>query len=220
MAGAPASSRHGRSAGFQAGILNQVIIMLVADVIMWFLVIVGVCVAFPALWLLSRGLYPRQVENIADYLDKSLVKPFFMGLPIAAAGFFIVAVLGGKKSPFMDIAAFLTLGAILFYANIGVAGLATMIGRRLPSPSDAERAWKGTLRGGTVLVLSFVFPFLGWFCILPFSLIIGAGALTSRLIAGRRSGGGFIVKPNKIEAESAKTNVAHAGADETVRMTS
>jgi hypothetical protein len=184
--------------------------MLVADVIMWFLIIVGICLAFPALWLLSRGLYPRQVENIADYLEKSLVKPFFIGLPIALAAFFTVAALGGKKSPFMDIAMFLILGAFLFYANVGVAGFATMIGRRLPSPVDAERPWKCTVRGGTALVLSFVFPFLGWFCILPFSLIIGAGALTNRLIASRKKHGAFVVQQHG-SAKSAKSD-----ADEVV----
>ncbi len=178
---------------------------------MWFLIIVGICLAFPALWLLSRGLYPRQIENIANYLEKSLVKPFFIGVPIAAATFFTVAALGGKKSPFMDIAMFLILGAFLFYANIGVAGFATMIGRRLPSPVDAERPWKSTVRGGTALVLSFVFPFLGWFCILPFSLIIGAGALTNRLITGRKKTGALVLQPHESSAKVAKSD-----ADEVV----
>lgn len=185
--------------------------MLVADVIMWFLIIVGIALAFPAIWLLARGLYPRQVENIADYLEKSLVKPFFIGLPIGVIGFFAVAALGGKKNPFMEIAAFLVLGGFLFFANVGVAGLATMIGRRLPSPVDTDRPWKGTVRGGTVLVLSFVFPFLGWFCVLPFSLLIGAGALTNRLIMGRKTRGAFIITDHVSEPKKAK-----ADADEVI----
>lgn len=185
--------------------------MLVADVIMWFFVIVGICLAFPALWLLSRGLYPRQVENITDYLEKSLLKPFFVGLPIALVVFLLVAAMSSNKSPFMDIASILTLGAFLFYANVGVAGLATMIGRRLPSPVDAERPWKCTIRGGTALVLSFVFPLLGWFCILPFSLIIGAGALTVKLMAGRKARGAKV--PNQSSGEPKR---ARADADEIV----
>lgn len=160
--------------------------MLVADVIMWFLVIVGVLVAFPALWLLCRSLYPKQIENMADDLEKSRVKLFFIGVPVAAACFFGVALFGGKKNPFCDMAAIATIGFFLFYSNIGAAGLATMIGRKLPSPSDLERPWKGTVRGGVVLVLSYLLPLLGWFFILPISLIIGSGALTSRLIAGMK----------------------------------
>ena len=185
--------------------------MLVADVIMWFLIIVGILLAFPAIWLLARGLYPKQVENIADYLEKSLVKPFFIGLPIGLVGFFAVAALGGKKNPFLDIATFLVLGGFLFYANVGMAGLATMIGRRLPSPVDAERPWKCTIRGGTALVLSFLFPFLGWFCVLPFSLLIGAGALTNRLIMGRKSRGAVAVSEHLAEPRKTK-----ADADEVI----
>lgn len=163
--------------------------MLVADVIMWFLVIVGVLLAFPALWLLCLGLFPYHVEAVADYIDQHRVKPFFVGLPIAVIAFITVASLGGKKHPIFDISTFLVIGAFLLYANIGTAGLATLLGRKLPSPVDAERPWRGTLRGGTVLVLSFVFPFLGWFCIMPISLISGAGAMTLRLFGQRKSKG-------------------------------
>lgn len=161
--------------------------MLVADVIMWFLVTVGVLLAFPALWLLCLGLFPNHVEAAADYMDRHRVKPFFVGLPIAVVAFIAVASLGGKMHPVFDVASLLVLGGFLLYSNIGTAGLATLLGRKLPSPVDRERPWKGTLRGGTVLVLSFVFPVLGWFCIMPISLIAGAGAITLRLLGQRKS---------------------------------
>ncbi len=167
--------------------------MLVADVIMWFLLIVGVLFAFPGVWLLSRSLYPRQIEAIADSLEKGRVKAFFMGVPITAASFFCVAAFSNQKNPFCDMAVILTMVSFLFYANVGAAGLATMIGRRLPSPADQERPWKGTLRGGIILELAFLFPVLGWFFLLPASLVIGAGALTSRLIGSRRTRGAWIV---------------------------
>lgn len=167
--------------------------MLVADVIMWFLVIVGVLVAFPALWLLCRSLYPKQIERIADDLEKGTVKLFFIGVPIAAACFFGVALFSNRKNPFCDMAAIATLAFFLFYSNVGAAGLATMIGRKLPSPSDQERPWKGTIRGGAVLVLSYLLPLLGWFFILPISLITGAGALTMCLLGQRKTRGAFIM---------------------------
>jgi hypothetical protein len=167
--------------------------MLVADVIMWFLVIVGVLVAFPAVWLLCRSLYPKQIESMADDLERGRLKRFFIGVPIAAACFFAVALFGGKKNPFCDMASIATIAFFLFYSNIGVAGLATMIGRKLPSPSDVERPWKGTIRGGAVLVLSYLLPLLGWFFILPISLITGAGALTVCLLGQRRTRGAFIM---------------------------
>ncbi len=189
--------------------------MLVADVIMWFLLIVGVLLAFPALWLLSRSLYPKQNENIANYLEKGRVKPFWMGVPIAAACFLGVAFFGNQKNPFCDMASILTLVFFLFYSNIGAAGLATMVGRKLPSPADLERPWKCTLRGGIVLELAFLFPVLGWFFLLPASLIIGAGALTSRLIAGRKAGGDFILDERVVEKPIA-ADTERKDADEAV----
>ena len=67
-----------------------------------------------------------------------------------------------------------------------MAGLATVVGERLPSPADAQCPWKATIRGGIVLELSYLLPFLGWFVLLPVSIIIGAGATTRALIRSRK----------------------------------
>ncbi len=163
--------------------------MLLSDVIMWFLFVVAVLLAFQGLWLLSRSLYTVDVEEIASYLENGRVKPFFIGLPIAVAVFFGVAICGGKHVTFGDLAAIAILALFFYYANIGVAGLATMVGRKLPSAADRDRPWSGTIRGGVVLELAFLFPLLGWFFVLPISLIVGAGAVTSRLIAKRKERG-------------------------------
>jgi hypothetical protein len=68
-------------------------------------------------------------------------------------------------------------------ANIGVAGLATTIGRRLPSPTDQLSPWRATLRGGIALELTYLLPFLGWFIVLPAATIIGTGAFNAGLLS-------------------------------------
>jgi hypothetical protein len=68
------------------------------------------------------------------------------------------------------------------YASAGVAGLATVVGERLPSPADAQCPWKATIRGGVILELSYLLPILGWFVLLPASIIIGAGSITRSLL--------------------------------------
>ena len=67
------------------------------------------------------------------------------------------------------------------YASAGMAGLATCIGLRLTSPADSERPWRATLRGGIVLELAYLLPILGWFLILPVSIIAGSGAVSLAL---------------------------------------
>ena len=82
-----------------------------------------------------------------------------------------------------------TIGVIslfVLFASTGVAGLATTIGHRLPSPADADRPWKATIRGGIVLELAYLVPFLGWFVLLPGSLILGAGCAVRALIGNCR----------------------------------
>jgi len=74
----------------------------------------------------------------------------------------------------------------MLQAHTGVSGLATSIGRRLASPLDEQNAWRSTLRGGVVLELAYLLPLLGWFVILPASIIIGSGAANLGLLSSLR----------------------------------
>lgn len=161
--------------------------MLLADTMTYFFLVVGLLFAFPGLWLLCRALWPQMVADSCADLERGLAKPFFIGLPIFIVSVFAFIVLGGSKhGPVGDTSAVLTIALFLFYANVGVAGLVTMLGKRLPSPADDTRPWKRTIRGGIVLELAYLLPLLGWFVVLPVSLIIGAGSVTRRLVNSRK----------------------------------
>jgi hypothetical protein len=150
--------------------------MLMADTMAIFFVILGLSLAFPGLWLLCRGLWPRAAPGAAAICGKGLIKPFVAGLPVTMAMIFVVAVLsrfgsGGK------IAAAATVCLYLIIANCGVAGLVTVIGENLASKVNSEPPWRVTLRGGAALMLASLLPILGWFVILPLAIIIGCGAI-------------------------------------------
>lgn len=150
--------------------------MLMADTMAIFFVVLGFLLAFPGLWLLCRGLWPDRVAASAARCKKGLFKPFLVGLPITI--FFVVLSVGLNKGAGVPgkIAAIIVFSVFLIQAHTGVAGLATCIGERLKSPDDRERPWRATLRGGIALELTYLLPVLGWFFILPVSLIIGSGA--------------------------------------------
>lgn len=157
--------------------------MLLADTMTYFFLVVGLLFAFPGLWLLCRGLWPRMVADVCSDLNLGMVKPFFLGIPVAFLSITGLFVLGGSKhGPVGDICAIAMISLFLFYANVGIAGLVTLLGQRLPSPADDTRPWKGTIRGGIVLELAFLLPLLGQLIIFPAALIIGAGAVTRRLL--------------------------------------
>jgi hypothetical protein len=74
----------------------------------------------------------------------------------------------------------------MLQAHTGVSGLVTAIGRRLPSPLDEHSPWRATLRGGIALELTYLLPILGWFVVLPASIIIGTGAINVALLSRLR----------------------------------
>lgn len=160
--------------------------MMLADTIGIFLVVVGVLIAFPALWLFCRGLWTTTVCACAERNNGGMVKSFFTGLPIVIASIFLMGISGKLPGPVGQLSPLFLIGILLLYSSVGVAGIATMLGARLSSPGDAERPWKTTLRGGIVLVLSFLFPLLGWFLLLPGSLVIGCGTVTRVLLTSRK----------------------------------
>ena len=160
--------------------------MLMADTMAIFFVILGVMLAFPGLWLLSRGLWPERVSDAAATCSKGLIKPFLVGLPLTGATILAVVLLSNVLGPMGKLAAVGLVCCYMVLAHAGIAGFATCIGERLASPADIERPWKATLRGGIVLELSFLLPILGWFVILPVSIIIGCGSAILSLFKFKR----------------------------------
>ena len=157
--------------------------MIMADTLAIFLTVLGLMLATPGLWLLCRGLWPDLVTHSAVHCRRSIVKPFFIGLPIAVAGFFFVVLLSKLPQPFAAITIIGFLCLTLIYAHIGVTAIASVLGERLPSPADVDRPWNATVRGGIVLELSYLLPVIGWFVILPVSLIVGAGLTTRSMFS-------------------------------------
>ena len=182
--------------------------MLMADTMSIFFVILGMMLAFPGLWLLCRGLWPEAVATAADRCRRSLWSSFLMGLPITIVMIVITRILFGVLGPVGKIAGVGVVCLYMLQAHTGVSGLATSIGRRLWSPLDEQRPWRSTLRGGVVLELTYLLPFLGWFVILPASIIIGSGAATLGLLSKLRLA---LFAPNPVLTESNGATAGHAG---------
>lgn len=158
--------------------------MLMADTMAIVFAILGLMLSFPALWLLCRGLWPDRVAMAAQACSKGLSKPLFLGLPALITVLLIAAVLGKALGSPGKIAGALLISFFIVHASIGIAGLATHIGSQFSS-SEASESWRATLRGGVVLELSYLLPILGWFIILPLSIVVGSGASLLAMFRGR-----------------------------------
>ena len=157
--------------------------MIVADILMWFLLIMGTYVVFISYWLAAQALFPELTDRCRQRIKAAPWKHALIGLawtiPTAAAG---VALLNVPNPLLKFLGATIVLLLILA-GLIGSSALAAQIGFGLAQPSDQTQPWRRVLRGGMVLGLTFVFPLIGWFLILPLSLVIGVGALFPTLAA-------------------------------------
>lgn len=158
--------------------------MLMADTMAVFFVILGLVIALVSLIVLVRGLWPVAVRASADRLSRGLVAPFAVGFPLTGVVMLVAAVCSNIAGRPGVLLAGGVLSVFLLFALTGIAGLATTIGERLETSSDAGQPWRAVLRGAIVLALSGLMPILGWFVVLPVALVIGAGAST--LAAFRR----------------------------------
>ncbi len=150
--------------------------MIMADVLTWFLIIIGILLVLNAHWLAAFALFPKVV---AASREKYALKPIaatFLGLaillPVLILGTIIMSVLKHPLVAVIIIGLWMIPAVLAF---LGSAGLAARIGAGLRSPNDDTQPWRSVMRGSTVLSLTFLTPILGWFVLLPWTLVSGLG---------------------------------------------
>lgn len=143
------------------------------------MLIIGFLITLVALQLFVAALMPAAV----DRAEKSLERPWLSlltGSGVALALVVFIAIANAIQLPALGAFGF---GITVLYAMIGLAALSRKLGRRMPSPADAGRPWRATLRGAITLSLASAAPFVGWLAVLPLALIAGAGATTNACLA-------------------------------------
>ncbi len=146
-----------------------------ADVLKWVLGIAALLAVFVSYWLTVVALFPMVVARAQAQYHRPF-KLIGLGL-VTIIPLLIGAILLFKlKNPVFQLSGSVLLGGIVAIGLLGSSGLAQRIGHGLPSPLDEAQPWRRVYRGGSVLALVFLLPFVGWFVILPVTLITGFGA--------------------------------------------
>jgi hypothetical protein len=157
--------------------------MILADILMWFLLIAGTYIVINGYWLTTQGLFPSFVERCRIHIRSTPIRALLLGLaitvPAATAG---VAMLRAA-SPSLKFAGATVLLLLILIGLMGSAGLAAQAGIGLGAYPDQPACWRRVWRGGLVLGLTFILPLIGWLLILPGTLIIGVGATARSLTA-------------------------------------
>ena len=123
-------------------------------------------------WLVASGMFPKATAEFVRVYDQRPIRALLLG--IVTFGPIIFLLLNVATLPVPVRIAVIIAGIFsLLIAFAGSAGLALRIGRNLAA--DASR-WQQCLRGGVMLGLVFITPFIGWGFLLHAGLASGFGA--------------------------------------------
>ena len=149
------------------------------------LFIAGFLAALIGFQLLLAAVFPRWSDGAARTLRARPAASGLVGVLVIAGVILGSALLGSLGGP-GKFGALLLVAFASFPAVGGLATVSRFVGERMPSPADDGRPWRATLRGGVTCSLAFVAPVVGWFLLLPVSILMGTGAVTlSRLAPSR-----------------------------------
>jgi hypothetical protein len=151
--------------------------MIMADILLWTLIILGTYVVLVAYWIGAYALFPGRVERCHSVYGSRPVAATLVGLLILLPSLFLgIGLVKALPHPALQTPVIGALLVLTLLCLVGSAGFALRIGSGMSSPLDATQPWRRSLRGGLVLGLVFVLPFLGWFVLLPWTLASGLGA--------------------------------------------
>lgn len=150
--------------------------MIMADVFKILFPIVGTLMSFVCFCLLYEGTFPAAVERCRHTYQTRPIRSLFLGAALGIPGVALGLAFLNSGNPLGQLLGFSTIFLLFSLAVLGAAGLACLIGHRLNSPQDEHQPWKRVYRGGIVLAITFLFPLVGWFLVLPATLLSGLGA--------------------------------------------
>lgn len=150
--------------------------MIMADVFKILFPVVGTLMSFVCFWLLYEAIFPAAVERCRVAYMRRPIRAVLLGALITAPTMFVGLSLIGIANPVTKFFGFTILCFLMLLGILGSAGLSRLIGVRLASIGDEHQPWRRVLRGGIVLSITFLFPVVGWFLVLPVTLVSGVGA--------------------------------------------
>ena len=150
--------------------------MLMADTLTYFLLIVGMMMVFVSFWLVAEALFPDMVVRAREQYNRP-VRTTLIGLALVVPFLVVVTLCFKGRNPASQLLGVACVALPVVLGLLGSSGLSQRVGMGLPSVVDERQPWRRVLRGGIVLVLTFLLPFVGWFFLLPLTLVSGLGAV-------------------------------------------
>lgn len=145
------------------------------------LLVAAIIVSVVALLAAINLLLPEQVQKVQQNLETSLGRSTLLGLVnflFFGAIFMLCAWLADRLGNvlagiFVFLAGLIGLGIIVL-AMFGLAAFSNLLGNRIGG--ETVSPFKANLRGGLLLVLAGIAPYVGWLLFTPLVVWAGLGA--------------------------------------------
>lgn len=148
------------------------------------IVVGGSALTLIAYLLVLDVFFPDRVSAARTVSAAGTIRAFLVGLVnaffLSAAILALLALADRSAMPIFVLPALLLLVLLVVGLSIGLAGVALLVGDRVA----AERSRGRRLAYGTLaLVAATLLPFIGWFGLLPFLLVLALGSAILSLAA-------------------------------------
>ncbi|MDF2439266.1 MAG: hypothetical protein JWN98_250 [Abditibacteriota bacterium] len=160
--------------------------MTIGDVLAVVFFVIGLWISTWALLVGMALLFPARAASGQSVLAHHPWRALLTGaLAVATVGL-VAIVLINQLNGMGKLLGWAGLAALLGIAALGASGLSLLLGERVAQQRPESSRWSTLVRGAALLVVSGIVPLLGWFVILPLSIVASLGA--GCLAIGKRSG--------------------------------
>jgi len=177
-----------------------------ADMTAIFFILLIFGIAFPSMLTAWWLLFPNLIARAQTRIAKSLASSFWLGLIVVIALLIPIVVLFALPIGPAKSLGWILLAASLALSSIGSAGIAAHLGEQMKRMGNPFNPLGAFVRGSIILELAGFFPILGWFFLLPLSLITAFGATAFALLNWMPRGS--VDKETGIQVNTLKTENA------------
>ncbi|HEX8237138.1 MAG TPA: hypothetical protein VF600_14365 [Abditibacteriaceae bacterium] len=150
--------------------------MTIGDVLAVVAGIGSTCVAAWALLLGMALLFHRRAGLAQQNFERSPWRVLATGFVLALLGIGGTLVLLNQPNGILKLAGWALLLGVLGLSALGASGLALLLGNCVQRSEPTMSDFGALLRGAGLLIAAALVPLLGWFFIVPLTIIMSAGA--------------------------------------------
>lgn len=150
--------------------------MTIGDVLAVVFFVIGLWISTWALLVGVALLFPARATGCQTLLAQRPWRALITGAILVATAGLVAIMLLRQPNGLGKLLGWAGLAALLGIAALGASGLSLLLGERLAHQQPDASKWSTLARGAGLLVVSGIVPLLGWFGVVPLSIVASLGA--------------------------------------------